>query len=152
MRTSVHLKLQPPKTARVLTGPAILVVEDNPQNAELLEAFLADLDARVFVACDGVDALQKVEQYRPDLIVLDLMMPRMSGFEVCRRLKADPVTRAIPILMLTALSESKDVERAREVGADDFISKPISKLDFLTRVKDLLESTDQDRTAQYDGG
>jgi two-component system alkaline phosphatase synthesis response regulator PhoP len=79
-----------------------------------------------------------VQESRPDLILLDIMMPRMSGFEVCRKLKSDPETRDIPIIMVTALNELGDIERGVESGTDDFLSKPVNRLELLTRVKTLL--------------
>lgn len=116
----------------------ILVVDDNPQNVELLLAFLEELPVRVVAAVDGLDALEKVEQHKPDLVLLDIMMPRMSGFEVCRKLKSDERTRDIMVLMVTALNELGDVEEAAECGTDDFVSKPVNKFELLTRVKSLL--------------
>jgi two-component system cell cycle response regulator len=131
----------------------VLVVDDNPQNVELMQAYLETLNCFVHVAVDGVDALEKVPKVRPDLIVLDIMMPRMSGFEACRRLKADPKTRDIPILMVTALNELGDIERGVESGTDDFLTKPINKLELLTRVKSLLRvrhlKSELDRTMAY---
>ena len=121
-----------------LPTSTVLVVDDNPQNVELMQAYLETLNCTVFVAVDGIDALEKVPKTNPDLILLDIMMPRMSGFEVCRRLKADPATRDIPILMVTALNELGDIERGVECGTDDFLTKPINKLELLTRVKSLL--------------
>lgn len=116
----------------------VLVVDDNPQNVELIQAYLETLDCTTQVAVDGIDALEKVAAHKPDLILLDIMMPRMSGFEACRRLKADPATRDIPIIMVTALNELGDIERGVESGTDDFLTKPINKLELLTRVKSLL--------------
>ena len=116
----------------------ILVVDDNSQNLELLQAYLEDLRCKVITAVDGLEAMKAVTQHNPDLILLDIMMPRMSGFEVCRRLKADPATADIPVVMVTALNELGDIERAVAVGTDDFLSKPINKLELLTRVKSLL--------------
>ncbi|MEA2707824.1 MAG: hypothetical protein QOF78_425 [Phycisphaerales bacterium] len=116
----------------------ILIVDDNAQNVELLQAFLESLPVRIVTAFDGVDALEKVQQHNPDLILLDIMMPRMSGFQVCRRLKGEPKTRDIQILMVTALNELGDIEQASECGTDDFVSKPVNKLELLTRVKSLL--------------
>ncbi len=121
-----------------LPRSAILVVDDNPQNVELVQAYLETMNCVTQVAVDGVDALAKVASFKPDLIILDIMMPRLSGFEVCRRLKADPKTRAIPILMVTALHELGDIERGVESGTDDFLTKPVNKLELLTRVKSLL--------------
>lgn len=116
----------------------ILVVDDNPQNLELLQAYLEDLECTVIAAVDGPEALKVVAKQNPDLILLDIMMPRMSGFEVCRRLKAAPETADIPVVMVTALNELGDIERAVAAGTDDFLSKPINKLELLTRVRSLL--------------
>ncbi len=131
----------------------ILVVDDVPQNVELLLAYLETLNCTLHVAVDGIDALEKVPKVKPDLILLDIMMPRMSGFEVCRRLKADPKTRDIPILMVTALNELGDIERGVESGTDDFLTKPINKLELITRVKSLLRvrqyKSELDRTLAY---
>jgi two-component system cell cycle response regulator len=118
--------------------PTVLVVEDQAQNAELLQAYLETLPATVVTAGDGVEAMELVRGRRPDLIVLDVMMPRMSGFQVCRRLKADPATRDIPVLMVTALDGVGDEDEAREAGTDAFVTKPVSRFELLTRVKFLL--------------
>ena len=99
-----------------LPTSCVLVVDDNVQNVELMQAYLETLNCTVHTAADGSEALAKVPQVKPDLILLDIMMPRMSGFEVCRRLKADPKTRDIPILMVTALNELGDIERGVESG------------------------------------
>src|SRR3954454_16163110 len=121
-----------------LPQSTVLVVDDNPQNVELLLAFLESLPVKLVTAVDGVDALEKVKQHNPDLILLDVMMPRMSGFQVCKRLKGDPATKDIQILMVTALNELGDIEQATECGTDDFVSKPVNKFELLTRVKSLL--------------
>jgi len=121
-----------------LPTSTVLVVDDIPQNAELMQAYLEALNCTTHIAVDGLDALDKVAKLKPDLILLDIMMPRMSGFEVCRRLKAAPETRDIPIIMVTALNELGDIERGVEAGTDDFLTKPINKLELLTRVKSLL--------------
>ena len=115
-----------------------MIVDDNVQNVELLQAFLEALPVKIITANDGVEALEKVEQHNPDLILLDIMMPRMSGFQVCRTLKGNNKTRDIQILMVTALNELGDIEQASECGTDDFVSKPVNKLELLTRVKSLL--------------
>ena len=131
----------------------ILVVDDNPQNLELLVANLDPLGCQVSTAVDGVETLEKVQGESFDLILLDVMMPRMSGFEVCRKLKSDPSTRDIPILMVTALNELGDIERGVECGTDDFISKPVIRLELLTRVRSLLRvrhlKNELDRTLAY---
>ena len=116
----------------------ILVVDDNLQNLELLEAYLEDLRCKVISAEDGVQAMRAVAEHSPDLILLDIMMPKMSGFEVCRRLKEDETTCDIPVVMITALNELGDIERAVAAGTDDFLSKPINKLELLIRIKSLL--------------
>ena len=117
----------------------VLVVDDNVQNLELLVEYLHTLDnVTTMAATDGIEALEAVQQGKPDLILLDIMMPRMSGFEVCRKLKSDPETRDIPIVMVTALNELGDIERAVESGTDDFLSKPVNRLELITRVKSLL--------------
>ena len=124
-----------------LSESTILIVDDNEQNVELLQAYLETLPCSIEVAYDGADAIGMIEnpdQPNPDLILLDVMMPRMSGFEVCRKLKEDPATRAIPIMMVTALNELGDIERGVESGTDDFVTKPVNKLELLTRVKSLL--------------
>lgn len=119
-------------------GVAVLVVDDNEQNLELLEAYLEDLQCELTLARDGLEALEAVALKRPDIILLDVMMPRMSGFQACAKLKGDTATRDIPVVMVTALNEVSDVERAIECGADDFLSKPVNKLELLTRVKSLV--------------
>jgi len=118
--------------------PAILVVDDNQQNLELLQAYLEDINCRIIPALDGIEALEIVGKNPPDLILLDIMMPKMSGFEVCRRLKNNPKTADIPVIMVTALSEFGDIERGIDSGTDDFLSKPVNKLELLTRVKTML--------------
>lgn len=117
----------------------ILIADDNETNVELLEAYLSDVDCELAVAVDGRDTLDKVASFRPDLILLDIMMPKLSGFEVCQKLKDDPATKGIMILMVTALNELGDIERAVNAGADDFLSKPVNKLELLKRVDNMLK-------------
>ena len=117
----------------------VLIADDNPPNVELLEAFLAELDYEICVAVDGHDTLAKVASFQPDLILLDVMMPKLSGFEVCKKLKGDPATRTVMILMVTALNELGDIERAVDSGTDDFLSKPVNKVELIKRVENMLE-------------
>ena len=117
----------------------VLVVDDNEQNLELLLAYLEDIDCGTLSAPGGVEAMEIARKELPDLILLDVMMPKMSGFDVSRRLKADPNTTDIPIIMVTALSELGDIERAIDSGTDDFLSKPVNKLELLTRVRTMLK-------------
>jgi CheY-like chemotaxis protein len=127
-----------PNNESFLPESRVLIVDDNAQNVELLQAFLETLPVQIATAADGVEALEKVAEFNPDLILLDIMMPRMSGYQVCRKLKGDAATRDIQILMVTALNEMGDIEQATECGPDDFVSKPVNKFELLTRVKSLL--------------
>ena len=120
--------------------PRVLIADDNPQGAELLEAYLGDTEYDLRTAADGEQTLRAVQEWRPDLILLDIMMPKISGFEVCKRLRADPATRGIAILMVTALDQVSDVERAVDAGTDDFLRKPINKTELLLRVRCVLRS------------
>lgn len=139
-----------------LSESVILVVDDNQQNVELIQAYLEDLPCKVVTAFDGLQAIKYIEdpdQPTPDLILLDVMMPKMSGFEVCKKLKNDHATRTIPIMMVTALNELGDIERGVESGTDDFVTKPVNKLELITRVKSLLRvrhlKRELDRTEAY---
>lgn len=118
--------------------PRILAVDDHDQNLELLEAFLEELGGATLLASNGADALKLVAEQRPDLILLDVMMPRMSGWQVCSKLKSSAETAGIPVVMVTALNEVADMEHADECGADDFLSKPVVKADLLAKVRTLL--------------
>ena len=133
--------------------PLILVVDDNRENLELLEAYLEDLNCHTIAAYDGPEALEIVKKDMPDIILLDIMMPKMSGFEVCRKIKTDPATTHIFIIMVTALNEFGDMQRAVDCGTDDFVSKPVNKLELLTRVKTMLKlkhlSDKLERTLAY---
>ncbi len=119
--------------------PLILVVDDNQQNLELIQAYLDDFECETLAAHDGIEALEIIAERQPDLVLLDVMMPKMSGFEVCRRLKNNPSTETIPIIMVTALNEFGDIERGIDSGTDDFVSKPVNRLELLTRVKTMLK-------------
>ena len=131
----------------------ILIADDNQANAELLEAYLADFDCELAFAYDGEEAIAQVESFRPDLILLDVMMPKRSGFEVCQQVKANPKTSSVMVLMVTALNELGDIERAVDAGTDDFLSKPIAKPELLKRVQNMLKLKDildeNERLRQY---
>jgi CheY-like chemotaxis protein len=131
----------------------ILIADDNQPNAELLEAYLADFDCELAFAADGEETLAKVASFRPDLILLDVMMPKRSGFEVCQQVKSNPKTSSIMVLMVTALNELGDIERAVNAGTDDFLSKPVTKPELLKRVQNMLKLKDildeNERLRQY---
>ncbi len=144
-----------------MANSTILIVDDNTQNIELLQAYLETLPCNLLTATDGVAAMKIIsdalasegKQPVPDLVLLDIMMPRMSGFEVCKKLKEAAATRSIPIMMVTALNELGDIERGVESGTDDFLTKPVNKLELITRVKSLLRvrhlKRELDRTMAY---
>jgi two-component system cell cycle response regulator len=122
-----------------LPPSTILVVDDNAQNLELLCAYMENVpNVTTIAASNGIEALEKVAEHQPDLILLDVMMRKMSGFEVCKRLKGDPATRDIQIIMVTALNEVGDHERAIDCGTDEFLTKPVNRMELITRVRSLL--------------
>ncbi|GIW99995.1 MAG: two-component system response regulator [Pirellulaceae bacterium] len=131
----------------------ILIADDNAANRELLEALLATIDCETEFAVDGQDTLEKVASFQPDLVLLDVMMPKLNGFEVCQQLKENPETSRIMVLMVTALNELGDIERAVKAGTDDFLSKPINKVELRKRVENMLklkDTTDElERLRQY---
>jgi DNA-binding response OmpR family regulator len=133
--------------------PKILIADDNQQNVELLEAYLSGLECQVETAADGEETLRTVERFAPDLVLLDVMMPRLSGFEVCRKIRANPAMRETLVLMVTALNEPSDFERGVQAGTDDFLTKPVNKIELLCRVKSLLRvrhlRSQLDRTLAY---
>jgi len=119
--------------------PSILVVDDDDRNLRLIKAMLLPMGYEVSTACDGAQALEVVEKILPDVILLDVMMPGMDGFEVSARLKEREETRLIPIVMVTALNEVKDRVKAMEVGVDDFLTKPVDKTELRARVRSLVK-------------
>ncbi len=116
----------------------VLIVDDNPQNAELLQAYLSELRCRVAIASDGEQALGMFREQSPDLVLLDIMMPRMSGFQVCETIRKTEGDTATPIIMVTALNQVADVERSLEAGADDFLTKPVDRMELNVRVQSQL--------------
>ncbi len=125
--------------SQTLATATVLLAEDNPQHLELLQVYMEGLPAvRVLSAVNGLDALTMIQKEKPDLVLLDIMMPKMSGFEVCKRVKSDPKTRDVIIVMVTALSETGDVERAAECGTDDYLSKPVDRKALVDLVRKLL--------------
>jgi two-component system, OmpR family, alkaline phosphatase synthesis response regulator PhoP len=129
-------------SGRMSRSYRILIADDNQANAELLEAYLDRLDCQLEFAVDGRDTLAKVESFQPDLILLDVMMPKLSGFEVCKKIKENPETRHIMVLMVTALNELGDIERAVEARTDDFLSKPVNKVELVKRVENMFKFKD----------
>jgi CheY-like chemotaxis protein len=133
----------------------ILIADDNLQNCELLEAYLSETGEpyEIAMAYDGQEALKQVAEFQPDLILLDIMMPKLSGYEVCKRLRKDSATHSIPILVITALNEMGDIEKAVQAGADDFLTKPVHRVELTTRVKSLLRvrhlTNERDRLLAY---
>ncbi len=138
---------------RTSDTPKILIADDNAQNIELLEAYLGGVECEIRTAFDGEETLRAVDEFAPDLILLDVMMPRLSGFEVCRKLRANPETRDTLILMVTALNEASDFERGVQAGTDDFLTKPVNKVELLCRIRSLLRvrhlKGQLDRTLAY---
>jgi two-component system alkaline phosphatase synthesis response regulator PhoP len=135
------------------SAPKIVIADDNAQNVELLEAYLSDFDCEIRTAHDGEQTLEVVNQFAPDLLLLDVMMPRLSGFEVCKKLRSNPATKDLLILMVTALNEAADFERGVLAGTDDFLTKPVNKVELLCRIRSLLRvrhlKTQLDRTLAY---
>jgi two-component system alkaline phosphatase synthesis response regulator PhoP len=120
--------------------PRILIADDNAQGVELLEAYLSGPEYELQTAADGEETLRKVKEWQPDLILLDIMMPKISGFEVCKRIKANPATSDIVVLMITALDQESDISKAVEAGTTDFLTKPINKTELLVRVRAALKA------------
>ena len=132
--------------------PLVLVVDDGEMNRALVEAYLSDLDCRLRTAEDGPTALKAIDAECPDLVLLDVQMPGMDGYEVCRQIKARPRGRLLPVVMITALDHPRDRVLALEAGADDFMSKPVDRIELVARVRsalrlkalyDTLDSADQ---------
>ncbi|WP_137227221.1 two-component system response regulator [Shewanella sp. MEBiC00475] len=131
-------------------NPVILVVDDNPQNIELMQAYLEPKGYKIVTATDGQEALDTLANQPIDLILLDIMMPGMNGFEVTRRVRQDEHLKLLPIVLITALWETKERVKGIDAGCDDFITKPVDKNELLSRVKSLLKIKDyNDLRANY---
>ncbi len=124
---------------KTIIRPVIMVVNDHVQNIELLEAFLAPEDYIIITAVNGEEALDKLSCNKIDLILLDVMMPGMDGFEVTRRIRQDDEKRLVPIILVTALRETEDRVKGIKAGCDDFLSNPVDKMELLARVSSLLK-------------
>jgi DNA-binding response OmpR family regulator len=135
--------------------PRILIADDNQANAELLEAHLDGTKYDTRIVTSGEETLAAARDWKPDLILLDVMMPKLSGFEICQRLRADAATRDVGIIMVTALDQPADIEKAVGAGTDDFVTKPVNRTELLLRVRAMLESrtqaTELDRALAYMG-
>ena len=116
----------------------ILVVDDTPLNVKLLADLLSAKDYEVATAASGPEALERIEEWRPDLVLLDVVMPGMSGYDVCRRIREDPATGILPVVMVTALDPGEERVKGLEAGADDFLSKPVNQSELIARVRSLL--------------
>ncbi len=130
------------------TPPLILIVDDNPANIDILEARLLANKYNVITATDGEEGLNKARDQKPDLILLDIMMPKIDGLEVCRLLKEDTSLPFIPIIMVTAKADSKDMVAALETGSDDYLTKPIDHAALVARVKSMLRIKNLHDTVQ----
>jgi two-component system, sensor histidine kinase and response regulator len=117
---------------------SILVVDDEPDNFDVIEALLTDRDYALHYASHGQEAIASLDKFDPDVILLDVMMPDMDGFEVCQRIKAMPQWQAVPIIMVTALASKEDLSRCLSAGADDFVSKPVNSVELRARVQSML--------------
>ncbi|MCW6052148.1 EAL domain-containing protein [Lyngbya sp. CCAP 1446/10] len=149
-----------------MNTPSILVVDDEPDNFDVIETLLPNLGYKLYYASNGQDAIASLDLFKPDVILLDVMMPGIDGIEVCKRIKAMPQWESVPIIMVTALTTKTDLARCFAAGADDFISKPINHLELKARVRSMLrihgqyqqlvsfnaqlEATVQQRTAQLE--
>jgi CheY-like chemotaxis protein len=126
----------------VRTPPLILIVEDNPESLDILRARLTAHNYEVITALDGEAGLTMAREKQPDLILLDIMMPKMDGIEVCRRIKGDPSLPFMPIIMVTAKADSKDVVAGLEAGGDEYLTKPLDHAALVARVKSMLRIKD----------
>ena len=118
--------------------PSILVIDDEPNNFDVIQVLLNKEDYIFHYASSGQRALDRFDRFQPDVILLDVMMPDLDGIEVCRRIKALPTCQSIPVVMVTALTDKKELERCLSTGAEDFIAKPVNRLELIARVASML--------------
>ena len=119
-------------------GQKILIVDDEPFNLDLLEQELSDYDYQIARAGDGVEALEKIQSFAPDVILLDYMMPRMNGLEVVKQLRTSPQHQSIPVILLTAKATQEDKVAGLDAGADDYVTKPFDSIELLARVRAMM--------------
>jgi DNA-binding response OmpR family regulator len=119
----------------------ILIVDDEPDLVKLLSMRLKGCDYEVISASDGESGIKKAQKEKPDLIILDILMPRMNGFEMCKRLKENELTKNMPVIMLTSLAQERDLAKGLKEGADCFITKPFSSVDLLCEIKTAMQET-----------
>src|SRR5438093_2380523 len=134
------------------TPAKILVVDDTPKNVKLLADLLTIKGYTVVTAASGAEALKQVEAEKPDLVLLDVVMPEMSGYEVCRKIRENPEAGILPVVMVTALDPSEERIKGLDAGADDFLTKPINQAELLARVKSLLRIKELYDTVQTQAG
>ncbi|BAZ68557.1 two-component hybrid sensor and regulator [Fischerella sp. NIES-4106] len=125
------------------TQPSVLVIDDEPDNFDVVETLLDGENYQLYYAPSGKGALDRLDSFQPDVILLDVMMPDLDGMEVCRRIKADPQWQAVPIIMVTALNATEDLARCLATGADDFISKPVNGVELRARINSMLRIKQQ---------
>jgi CheY-like chemotaxis protein len=135
------------------TRARILVVDDEPAIREYVTSLLSELGHEILVAADGVEALRLARERQPHLVLLDIMMPELSGIEVCRQLRADPRTREIRVIVVSAVDAKRALEESIIAGADDFLAKPIHALELMVRVRSILRvrniPDDEERLEAY---
>jgi len=124
--------------SKAMEQKKILVADDNENIREALTYLLEDEGYQLWLAKDGAETITKVREFRPDILFLDIMMPEINGYDVCRAIKSDPILKNTYVIMLTAKGQVAEQERGKEVGADEYIVKPFSPMEILTKIKNIL--------------